>query len=137
VTINVPDTGGAPRVATPDRSRRRWLIWAVAGVAIASGGSLVASYGLYREWPWSAYPSALHVCGRDYLPSAGTRSRHQIEAAGESIKKVGTVPGWLNHGDLWGPTAGPPLTTGTRCYFVMWVRTESDTFKEFVLSGGH
>jgi hypothetical protein len=49
------------------------------------------------------------------------------------IDRVGTVPGWFNHGQLWAPSLGGQLTPGSACHVVMWVRVGKDTFKEYAL----
>ena len=121
---------------TPRRGRRRWWPFASAALVVVTGSCLLVSYGAYREWPWSAYPSRLHVCGRDFFPSAGSQSREQIAARGDDIGKVGDVPGWFNTGELWGTSLGEPLTPGSECHVVMWVRVGKDAFKEYALSGG-
>lgn len=123
------------RVLVPARRRRRFW-WSVlgAGLVLAAGVSLLASYAAYREWPWSDYPSRLYACGRDFTASPRTETRAQIEARGEHITTVGSVPGWLNHGELWA-AQGNPLTPGSTCHVVMWIRS-GNRFKTYSLSGG-
>ena len=117
--------------------RRRLRLLVAVGVVLLGGLGLVGSYAAYREWPWSAYPTNLHICGRDFLPGIGpVQSREEIVATQQRISRVGTVPGWLNHGELWAPSHGDPLTPGSMCHVVMWVRVGKDSFKEFSLSGG-
>lgn len=115
-------------------SRRRWLAAAAVLVVAAGGLLVVGSRATYHEWPWSAYPSTLHTCGRDFNHGA-TQSRAQIEANGDRLTRIGSVPGWLNHGQLWTTSVGAPLP-GKRCHMVMWVRTGEDTFESYTLSGG-
>jgi hypothetical protein len=122
------------REPRPRWSPRRRLTTGALTLAVLVGIALVGSYGLYKEWPWSAYPSRLYACGRDFIDS-GSQTREQIRAEGNSLIRVGSVPGWLNHGQLWTTSSGQPLP-GHDCRVVMWVRTGKDTFESYGLSGG-
>jgi hypothetical protein len=47
-----------------------------------SGQPSGADRATYHNWPWSAYPSILHTCGRDYLAYGQELSREQILSDG-------------------------------------------------------
>jgi hypothetical protein len=112
----------------------RWFATAAVLVLLACGAVLVVSRAIYNEWPWSAYPTGLHTCGRNYIDE-GARTRTQIEANGDRLTRVGSVPGWLNHGELWTTSVGEPIPGGV-CHVVMWVRTGTNTYESYSLSGG-
>lgn len=118
----------------PRRAAKRWIITAAVLALLACGLLLVGSRAAYDEWPWSSHPSTLHVCGRDYIDE-GAQTRSQIVANGDHLVRVGSVPGWLNTGELWTTHVGAALN-GTTCHVVMWVRTGTDTFEAYALSGG-
>ncbi len=115
-------------------SVKRWIITTAVVVLIGGGLLLVGSRAAYDEWPWSSYPSQLHVCGRDFI-NEGSETRGQIAAPGDHLVRVGSVPGWLNHAELWTTSVGAPLN-GTYCHVVMWVRTGANEFESYALSGG-
>jgi hypothetical protein len=134
-------TGGvvSESLAGPAERGRRWSVKrsisvATALVLVGGGLLLIGSRAAYDQWPWSAYPSTLHVCGRDFIDE-GSETRSQIVGSGGHLIQVGSVPGWLTHGELWTTTLGAPLN-GTYCHVVMWVRTGPNLFESYALSGG-
>jgi hypothetical protein len=116
-------------------ARRKTRLWVAAAVIVVVGAGclLLVSYGMYKQWPWSDYPSTLYACGRDFIDE-GVESREQIEANGDRLVRLGSVPGWLNHGQLWTTSLGEPLPD-QKCHVVMWVRTGRDAFESYSLSG--
>jgi hypothetical protein len=131
------------REARPQRqpqSKSKWAVGIATLVAVAAVAVLVGSRLAYHEWPWSAAPSSVHTCGRDYLPAGANQSRQTIRDVDTSaaFTKLGSVPGWLNHGSIWGfsnPTRGTS-SRSTGCGGSIWIKTATDTFKPYVLSGG-
>lgn len=126
-----PDEAAEP---APRNSRRRWL-WIVPLVLVVLAGAvLVGSYRVYGEWPWSKYPTRLHACGRGFERGAN-ETLAEIEANGDTLVRVGKVPGWLNSGKLWTTSAGDALP-GQVCHVRMWVQTSSDGYRLYSLPGG-
>ena len=130
--MTTPDPNPDP-ISSPNR-RRRWPWVIPLALVLAVVLVLGASYRVYGEWPWSKYPTRLHACGRDFVRQ-GSQTRAQIEAQGNTLAPLGTVPGWLNSGKLWTTSLGDPLP-GQKCHVAMWVQTSSNSFESYNLSGG-
>ncbi len=116
-------------------SRRR--IGVVAGAVAVVVVSVcvvisVVSFAVWREWPWSSYPSQLHYCGRDYLGPGVANSPSEVAARG--AHKVGDVPNWFNGGEVWAVYA--PGQAVESCGTEVWVRSTSGGFRAYGLSGG-
>jgi hypothetical protein len=130
-------TNSSEPVLTDPRRRkwsRRWLLALVSIAALITALALVLdSRVTYKEWPWSSYPSVLHVCGRDFQ-NDGRESTQQIAESGQHLIPLGSVPGWLNHGQLSTTTTGGILP-GTHCHTGMWVRLSSHTYEVYDLEG--
>jgi hypothetical protein len=118
------------------RRRTRWVRWTALALTLAAGLSLLATYGLYREWPWSAYPGQLSACGRDFIQQGPTQTQPQLAADGTHLHRVGGTPGWLTRGELWTTAGGQPLTKHASCKVVMWVTDDDRHFMAYSLSGG-
>lgn len=128
-----------PASAARAPARGPWTLLALAGLVVLAAGAagLVFVRAVYHEWPRSAYPSILHVCGRDYLLGAPD-TRAQIRADGyHPFHRLGNVPWLLGHAEVWGTTSAA-LGTSARpsgCSTVVWVRT-GNRFVAYGLSGG-
>lgn len=113
----------------------RWPAVAAVVAALAVIVTLLVSYLAYDEWPWSTYPSQLNACGRNFQSAGPPQTRAQIFAdQRDDIVRIGDVPGWLNHGQLWALSGDEPFSE--RCRVVMYVRGGPDAFKPYDLVGG-
>jgi hypothetical protein len=128
------------KLSSPDRKLTgvlHGLSWpvriAIVFMAVVVG-SLVISYAMYREWPWSTYPSTLKACGRDFEKLGPPETREHIEAGHAKLVRVGDMPGWFNQGDLWA-SEGMPAFAGN-CRVVMYVHGDHDQFQRYDLVGG-
>jgi hypothetical protein len=113
---------------------RSWWFRSAVGVVVLLAGTLLINYTMYREWPWSEYPSTLKACGRDFQKSGPPQTRDQIEADHARLVRVGDMPGWFNRGDLWAVSGGRPFSGN--CHLVMFVHDDGDEFQTYVLVGG-
>ena len=102
-------------------------------VVLLAGIALIVSYGAYKEWPWSTYPSRLYACDRDFQAGGPPQTRAQIARTDASpLVRIGDVPGWLNSGELWAHAGTPPFSG--ICRVVMYVRGGADQFKAYARS---
>lgn len=111
-----------------------WPVRIALGVGVLIIAALLIDYAMYREWPWSTYPSTLKACGRDFQKAGTPETRDQIEAGHAKLVRVGDIPGWFNQGDLWAHEDQPPFTGN--CRLVMFVHGDGDEFQEYDLVGG-
>jgi hypothetical protein len=117
----------------------RLIVLLVGAVCAAAIATLIGYRTSYDVWPWAAYPSTLHACGRDFQPDGRPESRGHIAKQGYHLVRHGDVPGWLNGAQAWtfdtvDRQQTDPLPGG--CHVVMWVRGGTDSFKPYVLEGG-
>lgn len=111
-----------------------WPARIAVGVVVLLVGALLISYTMYREWPWTAYPSTLKACGRDFQKQDSPQTREQLEAGHDAkVVRIGDVPGWFNRGDLWAYANEQPFSGN--CRVVMMVR-DGDHFQIYDLIGG-
>jgi hypothetical protein len=85
----------------------------------------------YRMWPWQALPERVGVCGRDYLGPGDTASLNDVVTHGNSV--VAHVFTFRGEREVW---ASRTEVTGDRCGTGIYVRTGSNTFRSYALSGG-
>lgn len=121
------------------RPRRRLLAVLAVTVILALGLGLVGYYAAYRVFPWSSYPSRLHVCNRDFQTTSAPQTRAAITQQGYHLVRDGDLPGWLNNQQLWSfnsvnGQAAEALPGG--CHVVMWMRGGPDSYKSYELEGG-
>lgn len=129
---------------TPQQTPKRHAWPRLAGLLIGAlvliaAGVVIVDRGAFHVWPWSTYPTRLHVCGRDFQPVDAVETRAQIQRQGYHLIRHGDVPGWPNDAPVWTfDTSGGQLTTALPggCHVVMWVQGGSDSFKPYSLEGG-
>lgn len=130
--LDSPESGQAP--PGQKSSRIRLWRWSGVGVLVLAGCTLLINYAMYREWPWSAYPSRLEACGRDFQKEGPPQTRQELEAPNhEKLIRIGGTPGWFNRGDLWAFSDEQPFSGG--CRAVLMVR-EGSRFQVYDLEGG-
>ena len=122
---------GTPRRAR--WTRRRLIASALIALIIVGLGAIVLTRAIYDEWPWAKYPSILHACGRDFVPSGQPQTRHDVESRNGPLVDLGGTPGWFTRGELWAASSTPAFSGD--CRVVMWVESK-DGFKAYALSGG-
>jgi hypothetical protein len=96
--------------------RAQWLLKRVLVVIVllvVTAAVLSVGYRMtYDKWPWSAYPTTLNACGRDFQPE-GNQTREQIaatslsstappEAAGSIRPRCGPTTSLM--ASMWRPT---------------------------------
>ena len=113
----------------------RWPARTALALVVVPALVLIGNFFVYHEWPWSPYPSEMHLCGRYYTASGPPQSRAQLVEDGP-ITLVGDVPGWLNQGTLWRYRNDPPFPSGGVCRMVMLVQGGPDQFRRYVGPGG-
>jgi hypothetical protein len=119
---------------------RRWAPLAISLVLTVAWGIALLGYRVaYDAWPWSAYPSTLHACGRDFQPAGHPLGRAGIADQRYHLVRHGRVPGWFNRPEVWtfDTVAGEQthaLPGG--CHVVMWVREGADSYRPYSLEGG-
>ena len=130
----------ARRSGTPERhltgvlGRRSRLVRLSVGIVALVVCGLLLNYAMYGEWPWTAYPSALKMCGRDFQKEGAPETRKQLESLHhEMLVRIGDMPGWFNRGDLWAYRDEQPFSSD--CRVVMMVR-DGDHFQTYDLIGG-
>lgn len=119
------------------RRRRGLTSTAVAVVALAI--ALVAYRGANNVWPWSTYPSILHLCDRDFQPDGAAQTPSQIAAQGYHLVRHGDVPGWFNNAPVWKYDAvdgQPTQPVAGGCSVVLWVQGGPSTYQLYALLGG-
>lgn len=123
-------------------SRGRWLRRALTAIALTVLVLAVASL-VYRRanrvWPWSTYPTILHICNRDFAPQTPAQTPSEIASQGYHLVRHGNVPGWFNSAPVWGYDAvdGHNIHRPTGgCPAVVWVQGGSTTYQPYVLQGG-
>jgi hypothetical protein len=116
---------------------RRSVASAIIVVALAAFVGLQLYLHAFDRPPWQVVPSQISACGRDYVNPA--RSQPQgletaTRAAGATLEKVTSTPGWVRTREIWGhrDAANP----GDLCGTLVWLRADSSHFIEYALSGG-
>lgn len=104
-----------------------WVLLVVAGM-------LVWSRLDTHQWPWSTYPNPLHYCGRDFMPDGSPTKAQIITADGSHFHVVGSVPGWLNPGQVW---ADRPGAACGHKPFEFWISVGGGRYEAFTLEGGY
>jgi hypothetical protein len=120
------------------------------GVAVAlavAGGSAVLAYRTaYGTFAWWGQPARISWCGRDYLPSKGPDlTRSAVEQQRASL--IGDAPYPVVTVTRLPPLVGRPVLASVTpdavrhrlhlpCATTIYLKTDPDAYRPYVLSGG-
>ena len=107
---------------------------ALFGAVVVFLGCVVVSVWArahYKAWSWQSFPDQFSICGRDYLGPGDTVSFREV--TGYGAHHIGHVRTLISTHEVWAITTGPE---GDRCGTIIFVRTGSQSFRSYGLSGG-
>jgi hypothetical protein len=125
--------------------RRVGVVAAAITVLVCASGA-VASHTAYGTLAWWGEPERISWCGRDYLPAEGTLlTRAVVEQQRASVP--GDAPYPVTTVTRIPPLVGRPVLASvtpaaTRdrlhvpCAMVVYLETDTDAYRPYVLSGG-